>query len=135
MIIQESTKIRDFVDLKTWQQAHALCLTVYKATKQFPREELFGLTSQVRRASVSVVSNIAEGFGRQTRKEKRQFYYQANGSLLEVRSQLFIARDLGYIKIPEVESAVKLTNEVQALLQGMLRTAESHRKYKPEYKV
>src|ERR1035437_8145898 len=90
-------KIKSFSDLKAWQEAHALVLMVYKYTESFPDKEKFGLTNQLRRAVISVTSNIAEGFGRQTAREKIQFYYHSNGSLMEIKSQLFAARDLKYL--------------------------------------
>ena len=77
----ENGKIRDFTDLEAWRKAHELALLIYKATEKFPKSEAFGLISQMQRAAVSITSNIAEGFGRQTLKEKIQFYYQAQGSL------------------------------------------------------
>src|ERR1035437_4810950 len=90
-------KIKSFHDLKAWQEANVLVLMVYKCTEAFPDKEKFGLTNQLRRAVISVTSNIAEGFGRQTAKEKIQFYYPSNGSLLEIKSQLFAGRDLKYL--------------------------------------
>jgi len=81
-------KIRHFTDLRAWQEGHTLVLAVYKVTKDFPKEELFGLTNQIRRAVVSVTSNIAEGFTRYSSKEKNQFYFVCLGSLAEVQNQL-----------------------------------------------
>ena len=83
MISESDTykQIKEFTDLIVWQKGHKLVLTVYLVTKKFPREELFGLSSQMRRAGVSITSNIAEGFGRKGFKEKIQFYYLAKGSL------------------------------------------------------
>ena len=77
-----------------WREAHKLVLLIYKTTKGFPKKELFGLTSQLRRAAVSITSNIAEGFSRQGYKEKLQFYYMALGSLTESQNQLLIAKQL-----------------------------------------
>ena len=82
--------IKTFKDLKAWQLSFELASKVYRATKNFPKEEQFGITNQLRRASVSISSNIAEGFGRSSRKEKDQFYSIAYGSLLEVESQLLL---------------------------------------------
>lgn len=93
----EQNKIKDFTDLVAWQEAQKLLLMVYKVTKKFPKDELFSLTSQIRRAAVSVTSNIAEGFGRSSKKDKIHFYNIAHSSVDEIRSQLFAARDLGYI--------------------------------------
>lgn len=91
-------KIKKFQDLFAWQEAHQLALLVYKISKEFPREELFALTNQIRRAAVSVPSNIAEGYGRPSGKDRVHFFWIAKGSLLEVESQFLIAKDLGYVK-------------------------------------
>lgn len=80
---QASRKIKSFTDLNVWKEGHKLVLQVYKLTKEFPKEELFGLTNQIRRAAVSITSNIAEGFSRHSYKEKLQFYSTALGSLTE----------------------------------------------------
>jgi four helix bundle protein len=82
--------IKSFTDLRAWQEAH-------KLADSFPSAEQFGLTGQARRAAVSVSSNLAEGFGRDSQKDKEHFYVMASGSLYEVKSQLLLARDLGYI--------------------------------------
>jgi len=92
--------IKSFKDLIAWQKSIDLAETIYKQTSTYPKEELFGLVNQLRRAAVSVSSNIAEGFGRNSRKEKDQFYAIAYGSLLEVESQIIISEKLGYIKSP-----------------------------------
>lgn len=81
---QESRKIKSFTDLTVWKEAHELVLLIYSLTKDFPKEELFGLVTQIRRAVVSITSNIAEGFSRNSYKEKAQFYAMALGSLTEV---------------------------------------------------
>jgi four helix bundle protein len=91
-------KIKKFQDLFAWQEAHQLALLVYRISKEFPKEELFALTNQIRRAAVSIPSNIAEGYGRPTGKDRVHFFWIAKGSLLEVESQFLIAKDLGYIK-------------------------------------
>jgi len=109
---------RHYKDLVVWQKAMKLVSEVYRATAAFPREELYGLTSQIRRAAVSVPSNIAEGQGRLTRGEFRQFLGQAKGSLLELETQLVIAVDLGYLKAPE--PLLKRLAEVARLLNGLL---------------
>jgi four helix bundle protein len=88
-------------ELLVWQKAESLAVHVYGVTEQFPRTEIYGLTSQARRAAVSVVSNIAEGQGRLTSNEFLHFLGLARGSLHELEAQLTIARDLAYIKAPE----------------------------------
>ena len=84
-------------DLIAWQRAKSLALDVYLFTRKFPKDEIYGLTSQMRRAAVSVPSNIAEGKGRYSKKEFLQFLYLARGSLLELETQLLIAHDLEYL--------------------------------------
>ena len=91
--------IQKFTQLFAWQKAHALALEVYKLTTLFPKSELFGLTSQVRRAAVSVSANIAEGFKRTGVADQHRFYNIAAASLEELRAELFLARDLGYFPI------------------------------------
>jgi four helix bundle protein len=86
-----------FTDLRVWRESHYLSLEIYKLTKDFPSDERFGLTSQLRRAAVSITSNIAEGFNRFSLKEKIQFYSVSLGSVSEVHSQLMLAKDLSYI--------------------------------------
>ena len=91
--------IKSFTDLIVWQKEHALVLEIYKITSFFPKEELYGLTSQIKRAIISVTSNIAEGFVRHSKKEKVQFYYVSLGSITEVQNHLIIARDLHFITL------------------------------------
>lgn len=117
----ESKKIQTFKDLNSWKEAHSLVLLVYKETEAFPKSEIFGLTSQLRRASVSLTSNIAEGFSRNTYKDKLQFYSIALGSLTEIENQLIIAKDLNYIR---ADSFTALNNQViivSKLLSGLIK--------------
>jgi len=90
-------KIKSFTDLNAHKEAHKLVLLIYKITKDFPKEERFCLIDQIRRAAISITSNIAEGFSRNTIKDKCQFYSLALGSLSELQSQLLIAKDLKYL--------------------------------------
>ncbi|MEA1929745.1 MAG: four helix bundle protein [Patescibacteria group bacterium] len=113
-------KIKEFTDLKAWQEAHSLVLAVYHLTRRFPKGELFGLTSQMRRAAVSITSNIAEGFGRRSYKEKIQFYYLTQGSLTELKNQILIARDVEYMMMPEYESLAAKADSAHRLLQGLI---------------
>jgi len=85
-----------FEDLIVWQKAHQLVLAVYKTTELFPKHELYGLVSQMRRAAVSIPANIAEGFSKTTKPDKARYYNIAQGSLGEVRYYLILSRDLGY---------------------------------------
>jgi len=86
------TSIRHFRDLRVWQESHSLVLAIYKLTKKFPHDERFGLVDQSRRAAVSITSNIAEGFGRGTARDKKHFYMTAKASLAELQNQLLIAK-------------------------------------------
>jgi len=113
-------KIKSFTDLKVWQVGHRLVICIYKITRDFPREETYSLIDQMRRSSSSVTSNVAEGFGRQTLKEKVQFYFQAKGSLTELKDQILIARDVGYLKESDLQVLIALTNDTGKLLQGLI---------------
>lgn len=117
--------IRDFTDLLAWQEGHKLVLDIYRLTKKFPKEEIFGLVSQMRRAAVSVTSNIAEGFGRQGYKEKIQFFYVAQGSLIELKNQLLIARDIGYISTVDFTKISERADQTHKLLQGLITKSKS----------
>ena len=90
-------------ELKLWQKSYQLCLEVYRSTKEFPREERYGLTSQIRRSAVSVPSNIAEGYGRKTTREYIPSLYLAYGSNCELETQTLLSGDLGYMKVQERE--------------------------------
>jgi len=107
-------------DLIVWQRAMQLVVDVYRATKVFPREETYGLISQMRRAAVSIPSNIAEGKGRYSRKELSQFLLNARGSLLELETQIEIARALSYLADDDATSLTHRSSEVGRLLNGML---------------
>ena len=96
---------------------------LYSATNNFPIDEKYGLINQLRRAAVSITSNIAEGFRKNTVKEKRQFYQMALGSLTEIQNQLIIARDVGYIDTSTYKNINEHTNLVGKLLTGLLRSA------------
>ncbi len=121
----ENKKIKSFTDLQVWREAHKLVLLVYKITKEFPKEELFSLINQMRRAVVSITSNIAEGFSRQSFKEKLRFYYMALGSLTELQNQLLIAKDLDYLKQKEFDETVEQVINVHKLLNAFIAKTKS----------
>lgn len=123
--MDNNRKIRSFTDLKVWQEGHQLVILIYRNTKNFPREEIYSLIDQMRRAVVSITSNIAEGFGRKSYKEKIQFYYLAQGSLTELKNQLLIARDLKYLSERDFQEIAKKTNEVHKLLQGLITKSKT----------
>jgi four helix bundle protein len=112
--------IKTFTDLNSWQSGHQVVLAVYRTTKRFPKEEMHGLTSQMRRAAVSITSNIAEGFSRKNYREKTQFYYLSQGSLTELQNQLLIARDISYITLVTYQEIYQLTQQTQKLLNGLI---------------
>jgi len=111
-----------YKDLIVWQRAKALAAQIYRATEHFPKSEIYGLRAQLRRAAVSVASNIAEGQGRLTKGEFQHFLGQSRGSLLELETQLAIAIDLGYIRQSEVDRLGPLTAEILRLLNGLLES-------------
>lgn len=117
--------IKDFTDLEVWKKAHALVVGLYKMTKDMPKFEQYGLGDQMRRAAISITSNIAEGFGRQTMKEKVQFYYMASGSLTELRSQLYVASDVGYFENSVVEGMIERLREIHKMLYGLIRVSKT----------
>jgi four helix bundle protein len=111
-----------FEDLVVWQRAHALTLRVYKLTEKFPREELFGLTSQMRRAAVSVPANIAEGFSKKGRPDKARILNISQASLEELRYFFILARDLGYL---EERATWADVDEVARMLGAYIRTVSA----------
>ncbi len=117
-------KIQVFTDLNVWREAHKLVLEIYKLTQKFPEGEKFGLTIQLRRAAISITSNIAEGFSRKTDKEKIQFYRMSLGSLMEVQNQLILARDLGYIDLQNYDKSWENSVVVSKLISGFIKSAK-----------
>jgi four helix bundle protein len=113
--------VSSYKDLVVWQRSIELSLSIYRLTATFPVEERFGITSQLRRASVSIPSNIAEGYGRGTRKEYKQFLSIARGSTLEVQTQLIIADALGYCNLDTLRRAEPLSQEVSKMLYSLIR--------------
>ncbi|HEV2322801.1 MAG TPA: four helix bundle protein [Terracidiphilus sp.] len=110
-----------FKDLLVWQRAMQMCLAIYKLTSTFPSSEQFGLTNQLRRASVSVASNIAEGYGRSSKGEYVQFLGHARGSNCEVQTQLLISKTLGFGSKGSHLEAQKLSEEVSRMLVAIMR--------------
>ncbi len=115
----EREKIKSFTDLIAWKESHVLVLMIYTATEKFPKEEIFGLTNQIRRAAVSITSNIAEGFSRVGVDDKKKFYAIALGSLTEVQNQILIGRDLHYIPSNEFSKIAQQTVTVSKLINGL----------------
>jgi four helix bundle protein len=113
-----------YKDLEVWQLSIALVVEVYRGTASFPREEMFGLTSQLRRAAVSVASNIAEGKGRFSDRELAQFLGIARGSIFEIETQIVIARKLGFLAENEASKLSNRCAEVGRLLNGLIRAVK-----------
>ncbi len=110
---------KSFKDLIVWQKAHQFVLEVYKYTQKFPREEVYALTSQFRRAAVSVAANIAEGFKKRSYKDKNRFYNISQGSLEECRYYLILSRDLNYGKNDNMDQKAE---EVSKILDALIRS-------------
>ena len=116
--------MQDFKNLQVWQKSHALALAVYKETRSFPKEELYALTSQLRRAAASVPTNIAEGCGRGSDPEFGRFLQMAMGSASELEYHLLLAHDLGYVKDDPFEGLTANVVEVKRMLGSLLRNVK-----------
>jgi four helix bundle protein len=113
--------MKDFHQLKVWQKSHQLALFLYQITSSFPRAELYGLTAQIRRAAVSIPSNIAEGCGRSGDPELARFCDIAGGSASELEYQLLLARDLKMIQPDDYEQLVQQTTEIKRMLTALVQ--------------
>jgi len=120
-------EIKNFYDLNAWRKAHDIVLRIYKTTKNFPKEELYGITSQLRRATASIAANIAEGFSRYHYNDKIRFYHNARGSVSETQNFLFLARDLSFLKEKEFTEVFDLSEEVNKLINGLVRSIENQK--------
>ena len=117
----------NYRELRVWQQGMELVLRIYAITRKFPKDELYGMVSQMRRAAVSVVSNIAEGKGRNSRKELGHFASNARGSLHELETQVLVASRLKYILADEEQELLARTTDIGKMLTGLMGFAsESH---------
>jgi four helix bundle protein len=119
--------MKDFRDLTVWRRAHELTLHVYKLTASFPAEERFGLTSQIRRCTVSIASNIAEGCGRGSDAELGRFLQIAMGSASELEYQLLLAADLAFSTSTDCDSAIQEVVQVKRMLAGFLKKLTADR--------
>lgn len=115
------TSMRDFRTLRVWQKAHRCTLAVYAATREFPGSERFNLTDQLRRAAVSVPSNIAEGCGRRSDADRARFFQIALGSTTEMDYQVLLARDLGYLSPEQHDALAAQITEVLKMLIAFLK--------------
>lgn len=119
--------VKDFRDLQVWQRAHQLTLVVYQLTASFPREELYGLTSQLRRSCSSIAANVAEGCGRNGDAELARFCSIAMGSASELEYHLLLARDLKLLKAKDYERLAQQTSEVKRMLTGFMHKLTADR--------
>ncbi|MDR3111521.1 MAG: four helix bundle protein [Planctomycetaceae bacterium] len=113
---------RSYRDLIVWKKSIKLTKRIYSCTQLFPKEEMYGIISQMRRAAVSIASNIAEGQGRGTSKEFLQFLNISRGSLYELETQLFISQEVGYLAEAELNNLLKDSEEISRLLNGLMNS-------------
>lgn len=118
--------MKDFKKIVVWQKAHALTLRVYQITASFPKDELYGLTSQMRRASASMPANLAEGCGRDTQAELARFVHIASGSASDLEYHLLLVRDLGFIDEPTYSELDSSVNEIKKMLVGFVKAVRSN---------
>lgn len=118
-----AVKISSFRQLRAWQKAREIAVTIYKATELFPKNELHGLSSQIQKSAVSVVANIAEGFSRNTHNDKSHFYATALGSLTESMNHAYIASDLNFINSKELSIIEAKADVLHKMINGMIKKA------------
>jgi len=116
--------LKNYKELKVWQKSYQRCLEVYKISAGFPKDEKFGLTSQIRRAVVSIPSNIAEGYGRKTTADYLRSLYIAYGSNCELETQIMLSGDLDYIGREIAETIMDKISEVERMLKGLIKSLE-----------
>ncbi len=118
-------KVRSYRDLVAWQKALELVTEIYRKSQNFPKEEMFGLTSQIRRAAVSIPSNIPEGHNRLSRKEYKYFLGNARGSVAEIGTQIMIAKNLNYLTDTEQNHLLELVAEVGRIVNGLITSLKN----------
>ena len=126
MNYESGGKIKSFTDLEAWKEGHKLVLLIYKITVNFPKDEMYGLISQMRRSAISITSNIAEGFSRHSFKEKVQFYSIAQGSLSELQNQLLIAKDVGFLDKNTFSTIAEQSIKVSKITNGLVKKSRSY---------
>lgn len=117
--------MNDYKQLEAWKLSRVLVKRIYEVTNLFPQNEIYGLTSQIRRAAVSILSNISEGIGRDTSKETIHFLYISRGSAYEVESQLYISFDLNFINEKILNETIELINMIKRLTNGLIKRYKS----------
>ena len=118
---QKSAFMKDFKELEIWKRSHKLTLEIYRATQNFPKEEVYGLTSQIRRAVSSIPTNIAEGCGRRTNAELTNFLNIASGSASEVEYEILLAKEVGYITAEQYDAWTKEIGEIRSMLAAYMK--------------
>ncbi len=116
--------LKSFRELKVWQKSYDLCLAVFKITKDFPKEEMYVLSSQMRKSALSIPSNIAEGYGRKTRADYIRILYIAYGSACELDTQISLSGDLNYIQGSQLEKLQEEISEVGMMLRALIRALD-----------
>ena len=114
-------KIQSFKDLDVWRECHKLAIVIYEVIRKLPKEEMFGMTSQMRRCSISIPSNIVEGFSRESYKEKMRFYAIARGSLAELESQILLVKDVGLISKDSYQGVTSIFSSARRLMNAFIR--------------
>ena len=127
-IKKDTMKVLSYRDLVAWQKAMDFAAEVYRLTKRFPDDERYGITSQLRRAVISIASNIAERQGRQSTGEFRQFLGHARGSLLETETQILLAERLRYLSVPDAENLLACSAELGKILNGLIASLQEARR-------
>lgn len=124
--LQDSSDVqKNYKELTVWKKSYTLCLYIYKVTKGFPKDEIYGLTSQIRRSAVSIPSDIAEGYGRKTTIENVRFLYIAYGSVCELETQTMISGDLGYVEKKRLQELRGEIGSVERMLKALIKSLES----------
>lgn len=121
---EKNGQINNFCDLEAWQKANELTIIVYQRTKDFPKDEMFGIISQMRRAASSIMANIAEGFARFYFKDKNRFYYFARGSVAELQSFSMLSRGLDYLEHDKCKEIIDKADEVGRLINGLINSVK-----------
>jgi four helix bundle protein len=122
------SEIKTFEDLEVWQKGKALTLRIYEIAAHFPKDEVYGITSQVKRAALSVPANVAEGFGRYHFLDKAKFYLNARGSLYELKSHLLIATELQFIKAAEIADVLQIIEQLSLQINNLINATRRLRK-------
>ena len=117
--------LRNYRELKVWEKSYQLCLLIYRITKEFPKHEIYGLISQMRRAALSIPCNIAEGYGRRTTPDYLRGLYIAYGSICELETQALLSGDLGYLTEKNLSKLQEDLGEVERMLKALIKSLEN----------